>query len=67
MISKSKHVHESDFYWTDFDELGAVGKLATSAFKRRHSRQNPTSRSPYIEQLFYFAHFSPFSGLLKFV
>ncbi len=45
MIFRSKHGNESNFYWTDFDGLGAVGKLATSAFKRRQARQNSTNIS----------------------
>ncbi len=38
--NKSKHDLESTLYWSDFDELGAVWKLATSAFKRHQNRQN---------------------------
>ncbi len=46
MILNSKHGHESDLYCSVFDELGAVGKLRSSALQRHQARQKRNSISP---------------------
>ena len=61
----SKHGHESTIYLTDFDELGAVWKLWSSALKRRYIRQNPLGIRSIYWGLENFAHFRPISKMLK--
>ena len=41
MYKISKHGQESIFYWTDFDELGVVEKLALPAIERHQNYYYP--------------------------
>ncbi len=49
--------HESTFYWSDFDELGVVGKLALSAIERRQHHHQPSDINAFYDHVLIFGHF----------
>ena len=56
-IFESKHDHESTFYWTDFDDLGVVGKLALPAVDRRQNYHQPSYIDAFHGHVLNFGHF----------
>ena len=43
MDFETKHGHELTIYWTDFDNVGVVGKLAILAVERHQNHLHPKS------------------------